>query len=161
MNVEAIRHLYQYHFSQNRALWDNYVVQLSDEQFEQDSDYSFGSVRQQLVHMMIDDNGWFCDLREMPDEHLSPEPFTDRQSIRQQWDIVEQKMQTYLASISDEILWSKPLKGEDEEVFVWQVLMHVVNHGTDHRAQVLRLIHDLGIKTTAQDYIFYVYDNLA
>jgi uncharacterized damage-inducible protein DinB len=40
------------------------------------------------------------------------------------------------------------------------VLLHVANHGTDHRAQLLRLLHDLGVKTTSQDYIFHVYDNL-
>jgi uncharacterized damage-inducible protein DinB len=40
------------------------------------------------------------------------------------------------------------------------VLLHVCNHGTDHRAQLLRLLNDLGVKTTAQDYIFYVYENL-
>jgi uncharacterized damage-inducible protein DinB len=41
---------------------------------------------------------------------------------------------------------------------VWQVLIHVVNHGTDHRAQILRILHDFGLKTTSQDFIFYVYD---
>jgi uncharacterized damage-inducible protein DinB len=39
------------------------------------------------------------------------------------------------------------------------VLLHVVNHGTDHRAQALRLLNDLGVETTSQDYIFYVYDH--
>ena len=34
----------------------------------------------------------------------------------------------------------------------------MVNHGTDHRAQVLRVLHDLGVDTTSQDYIFYVYE---
>jgi uncharacterized damage-inducible protein DinB len=42
---------------------------------------------------------------------------------------------------------------------MWQVLLHVVNHGTDHRAQTLRLLNDLGIKTVSQDYIFYAYDH--
>jgi uncharacterized damage-inducible protein DinB len=36
----------------------------------------------------------------------------------------------------------------------------VVNHGTDHRAQLLRSLNDLGYKTTSQDFIFYVYDHL-
>jgi uncharacterized damage-inducible protein DinB len=38
------------------------------------------------------------------------------------------------------------------------VLLHVVNHGTDHRAQLLRTLNDLGLDTTAQDYIFYCYE---
>ena len=38
-----------------------------------------------------------------------------------------------------------------------ETLLHVVNLGTDHRAQVLRVLHDLGADTRYQDYIFYVY----
>jgi hypothetical protein len=37
--------------------------------------------------------------------------------------------------------------------------LQVANHGTDHHTQLLRLLNDLGVKTTSQDYIFYVYDN--
>jgi uncharacterized damage-inducible protein DinB len=40
------------------------------------------------------------------------------------------------------------------------VLLHVGNHGTDHRAQILRLLSDLGLKTGPQDYVFYIYDKL-
>ena len=40
------------------------------------------------------------------------------------------------------------------------MLLHVANHGTDHRAQILRVLHDLGVQTTSQDLIFYVYDHL-
>ena len=36
----------------------------------------------------------------------------------------------------------------------------MVNHGTDHRAQLLRNLNDLGVKTAYQDYIFYAYENL-
>ena len=47
---------------------------------------------------------------------------------------------------------------EDADLYVWQVLLQLVNHGTDHRAQLLRCLHDMGIKTVSQDYIFYAYD---
>lgn len=62
----------------------------------------------------------------------------------------------------DEMLFEKPITkpDEDKDLIVWQVLLHVVNHGTDHRAQILRLLNDLGVKTGPQDYIFYVYDHL-
>jgi uncharacterized damage-inducible protein DinB len=70
MNANAFRHFYEYHFTENRKIWDSYVTQLSHEQFTKDIDY------------------------------------------------------------------------------------------TDHRAQLLRLLNDLGVETTSQDYIFFVYDNL-
>ena len=68
-------------------------------------------------------------------------------------------MRAYLDSLRDEMLTDRPLHGEDKELFVWQVLLHVVNHGTDHRAQLLRCLNDMGVNTTSQDFIFYVYDN--
>jgi uncharacterized damage-inducible protein DinB len=60
------------------------------------------------------------------------------------------------------MLFTRPITDpeEDRVLFAWQVLLHVVNHGTDHRAQLLRLLNDLGGETTSQDYIFYVYENL-
>jgi uncharacterized damage-inducible protein DinB len=69
-------------------------------------------------------------------------------------------MRDYLSELQDDMLSTKPLEGEDKELRVWQVLLHVVNHGTDHRAQILRLLNDLGVKTISQDYIFFAYDNL-
>jgi uncharacterized damage-inducible protein DinB len=45
MNADAFRHFYDYHFTENRRIWDRYVVPLPHEQFIQDVDYSHGSVR--------------------------------------------------------------------------------------------------------------------
>lgn len=70
-------------------------------------------------------------------------------------------MREYLAELSDDRLFEKPFAtGEDQDLILGQVLLHVVNHGTDDRAQLLRLLNDLGFKTAPQDYIFYVYDDL-
>jgi uncharacterized damage-inducible protein DinB len=161
MNADAFRHFYSYHFSENRTIWDTHVMSLSQEQFTQPVDYSIGSVRNQIVHLMSVDDIWFSPLRglEVP-EWLNPADFDDRKMIRAHWDMVEQNMRDYLANLRDDMLSEKPFaEGEDKDLILWQVLLHVVNHGTDHRAQILRLLYDLGVKTVAQDYIFYVYDN--
>jgi uncharacterized damage-inducible protein DinB len=163
MNVDAFRHFYNYHFAENRKIWDSYVTPLSLEQFTQDVSYSHGSARDQILHLMSVDEGWFCELRGVePSEPLPPAEADDRDRIRAHWDIVEKMMRNYLAALRDDMLSDKPIKEpeEDRDLIVWQVLLHVANHGTDHRAQLLRLLNDLGVKTTSQDYIFYVYDNL-
>ena len=161
MNADAFRHFYNYHFAENRHIWDDYVVPLPQEQFTKEISYSHGSVRNQIVHLMRTDDAWFSGLRgvELP-EGYNPADFEDRMVLRAQWDKVEQNMRDYLANLQDDMLIGKPFPdGEDEELILWQVLLHVANHGTDHRAQILRLLNDLGVKTTSQDYIFYVYDN--
>jgi uncharacterized damage-inducible protein DinB len=162
MDANAFRHFYDYHFAENRKIWDTYITSLSHDQFIQNVDYSHGSVRNQIVHLMSVDDTWFSALRgvEIP-ESLNPTNFDDRRMIRTHWDNVEHNMRDYLAKLRDDMLFEKPFAdGEDKDLIEWQVLLHVVNHGTDHRAQLLRLIDDLGVKTGPQDYIFYVYDNL-
>jgi uncharacterized damage-inducible protein DinB len=162
MNANAFRHFYNYHFTENRKIWDTCVTSLTHEQFIQNVGYSAGSVRNQIVHLMSVDDTWFIGLRgvEIP-ESLDPASFDDRKIIRAHWDTVEQNMREYLAKLRDDMLLEKPFAdGEDKDLILWQVLLHVVNHGTDHRAQLLRLLSDLGVKTAPQDYIFYVYDHL-
>jgi len=162
MNAGAFRHFYAYHFTENRKIWDDYIPSLSQEQFTQAVGYSHGSVRNQLVHLISVDDTWFSALRglQVP-EPLDPAKFDDRRLIRARWDTVEQHMRAYLADLRDDMLFEKPFaEGEDKDLILWQVLLHVVNHGTDHRAQLLRLLNDLGIKTVSQDYIFYVYEHL-
>lgn len=162
MNANAFRHFYNYHFAQNRKIWDNYVTPLSHEQFTQPVAYSHGSVRDQIVHLISADDVWFSELGGIqPSEPIPPADFDDRNRIRTYWDNVEQRMRDYLANLRDEMLFTTPITEpeDDKDLIVWQVLLHVVNHGTDHRAQLLRELNDLGVDTTYQDYIFYVYEH--
>ena len=162
MNADAFRHFYNYHFAENRKVWEH-VTALTFEQFTQKVDYSRGSVREQLVHLLDAEDMWFSELRG--DQPLEPLPETveadDRNVIRAHWDKVEQNIRAYLAELQDDVLFTKPIKEpeEDQVLFAWQVLLHVANHATDHRAQLLRALHDLGVDTKSQDYIFYVYEN--
>ena len=163
MNADAFRHFYNYHFSENRIVWDH-VTSLSFEQFTQKVDYSRGSVREQIVHLLDAEDMWFSELRGAQPLEPLPETVTtdDREAIRAHWDKVEQNIRAYLAELQDNMLFAKPIKEpeEDQVLFAWQVLLHVANHATDHRAQLLRVLHDLGVETKSQVYIFYVYDHL-
>ena len=162
MNASAFRHLYDYHFSENRKLWDEYIPTLSQEQFTADVSYSHGSVRNQIVHLISVDDTWFSALRglEVP-ETLDPLKLVDRRLIRAHWDMLEQHMPRLSVPLARRYAIRKTIpRGEDKDLLLWQVLLHVVNHGTDHRAQLLRLLNDFGIKTVSQDYIFYVYEHL-
>jgi uncharacterized damage-inducible protein DinB len=40
----------------------------------------------------------------------------------------------------------------------WQIVMHVVNHGTLHRGQIVGMLRQLGVKPPATDILFYYYE---
>jgi uncharacterized damage-inducible protein DinB len=162
MNADALRHFFGYHLAENHALWERYVTRLSAEHFSQPLAYAHGSVRDQVLHLMDVDDVWFSELQGVEPLEPAPAPQSDdRPLLRARWDTIEQRMRAYLATVQDETLNTRPIQepDEDRDLLVWQVLLHVVNHGTDHRAQLLRSLHDLGLETTSQDYIFYVYEH--
>ena len=162
MNADAFRHFYNYHFAENRKVWEH-IASLSFEQFNQLNDYSRGSVREQVVHLLDAEDMWFSELQNA--QPLEPLPETtdvdDREEIRAHWDKVEKNIRAYLSTLQDDMLFTKTIKEpeDDKDLIVWQVLLHIANHTTDHRAQLLRALHDLGADTKYQDYIFYTYEN--
>jgi len=41
----------------------------------------------------------------------------------------------------------------------WELLMHIANHATDHRAQILAMLDNrFSVKTVEQDMVFYFWE---
>lgn len=157
MTAEHTRHLYEYHFTLNRKFWHFCIENLSWKQLIGLDKISVGSIRNQFVHIMSVDERWFRGLRGMPDiDFHNPENFGEPKEIRLQWDLVEAEMRVYLDGLTDRDL-EKPFQ---ENMKVWQVLSHVVNHGTAHRSQIGARLRHLGLKPPPQDYILYVLEKL-
>ncbi len=161
MNANAFRYLFDYHFTENRRVWDDCVTPLSPSSsrkmwltlmglFETRSSICWKSMNYGSANWAVSSHPKRC----LPPAVTIGKTFA-------KMGLVEQSMRDYLAQLQDDMLFDKPIKEpeEDKDLIVWQVLLHVVNHGTDHRAQLLRLIHDFGVKTTSQDFIFYIYDH--
>lgn len=158
MHIAMLRHFVAYHIAENATLW-TYVDQLSADQYVADIAYAHGSIRNQLVHMLSVDATWLAGLRGLPiPEPLDPMQYDAPHQLKAQWDVLAQQLLAYVSALSAADLMTQPLTDEDANLYVGQVLLHLVNHGTDHRAQLLRCLHDAGVKTVSQDYIFYAYD---
>ncbi|MBL8120297.1 MAG: DinB family protein [Anaerolineae bacterium] len=157
MNADMFRDWYAYHFTINRKIWEHCIIPLTDEQFTRKLDYSVGSIRNQVVHLLNVDDRWFSGLRGEPvPGFINPVHFYQRSIIRQKWDDVEARMQAYLGSLRDDQLLDQPFLPIDHDpVRVYQALLHVVNHGTDHRAQMLAALNQMGLTTFPQDYAYY------
>ncbi|MDF2431165.1 MAG: hypothetical protein JWP44_796 [Mucilaginibacter sp.] len=56
----------------------------------------------------------------------------------------------------DKIISYKNSKGEDFENNLTDILTHVINHGTHHRAQAGQHLKAAGFELPMMDYIFYV-----
>ncbi len=43
----------------------------------------------------------------------------------------------------------------------WQIVMHVVNHATLHRGQIVAMLRQLGVTPPATDIVFYYFEQVA
>jgi len=153
MNADHICHLFEYHFTLNRKFWHFCIENLSWKQMTEKMEISVGSILNQFAHIMSVDERWFNGLRRKPDPgHHNPENFGKPEEIRLQWDLIEAEMRIYLDGLADSDI-EKPFQ---DSMKVWNVLSHVVNHGTAHRAQIGAMLRHFGFKPPPQDYIFFV-----
>lgn len=84
----------------------------------------------------------------------TPAVYPDRQSARALWQSTAQDVLDYAAGLTDAALEQTP-PGLNEPA--WLILLHLLNHGTDHRAQVLHILHDFGALTFDQDLMIYAW----
>ncbi|HLD93231.1 MAG TPA: DinB family protein, partial [Anaerolineales bacterium] len=145
----VIRTLVEYHVASNRRLWNHLLENLTDEPFTQALGFSHGSVRNQVVHLAATDRYWLHDIQSKPVTGLDPQGFPTRERFTALWESIEGALLAYVQSLTDAGLEEVP----DGLMEVrWQALVHVVNHGTDHRAQILSMLHGLGAPTFEQDF---------
>ena len=152
----VIQTMLDYHLGLGEKLWAS-VDQLSDAQFVQDIPYSVGSIRNQLVHLVTIETRWLRGLQGDANARafqLEPAEYPDRKAVRELWEAHTQMVQEVVKKFDGDML-DQPAAGMNEPA--WQILMHLVIHGVDHRAQILRGLHDLGVATFPQDFIIYLW----
>ncbi len=149
MNKSDLLTLYDYNYWANARVL-NAASKVSAEQFAAPYRLSHGSLRGTLVHTFGTEVVWRVRCQEgvspttLPGENefLSPE------TLRQRWRTEEQAMRAYLASLSDEDVnrrvQYKSTKGVPYEDLLWHLLVHVVNHGTQFRAEAAVALTDYG-----------------
>ena len=154
--VEVIQTQINYNYALFEKLWES-IMTLSEDQFDQDVDYSHGSLRAQMIHAAVTEVRWAKGLRGDPNARqfaIDSKAYPSREDVRRLWEESISDMKAYSQSLDENELDRIPpgMPGP-----VWQVLIHLVNHGTDHRAQILRILHDFGAPTFDQDLIIHLW----
>lgn len=163
MNAEYFRKFYDYNYTLHRRVWDC-IDHITDEQFVEEVPYSIGSIRNHMVHLTGVDERWLARLRGLPaPDNLKYMDFPERSSTRARWEQAADDMLSYVdrlqnSQLEEIVKYDMPHRGGMKHTPRWQLLLHVVNHGTDHRAQVLPILHRFGAPTLEQDLIIFLWD---
>lgn len=159
MNIEAIQLLYGYNKWANAQLW-RCLETLKEAQFTYEHPYSLHSVQRHLVHMASVDARWFARIRGIPTpDILQTEDFPTKAGVWRMWDVVYDELAYALQTLTNEHLQATirySARGVERHSYGWEILLHMLNHATDHRAQVLYLLDQMGLPTFEQDFIYYL-----
>ena len=162
MNVAAIHSLFDYNYWVNQRILET-AASLSPEQFTAASDVSHGSLRGTLVHALSAEWVWRHRCQgSSPRGLLSDEDFPDAESLARRSHEEEKAMRSYLAGLTDEDLASiirySRTEGAWFETPLWQILLHVINHGTQSRSEAAVLLTQFGHSPGDLDYMIFLRD---
>ena len=150
MTPEYIHTLIDYNYwARDRVLAS--VEQLPAEQLSRDLGSSFGSVLDTLVHMYFAEWIWY---RRWQGDSPAARPDTSRlatvAALRNEWLPLESEIRTFVETLGPagllRMLEYKSMNGQSATSSFWQMIVHVVNHGTYHRGQVATMLRQLGAK---------------
>ena len=130
---------------------------LTEDQLRQNMNVSHTSVLDTLAHIYYADRVWLSRLEGAARTSLcDPGESVTIESLRKDWAPLLGRLENFVAGADpDRITDYKTLDGIALRTPVWQIVLHVVNHATLHRGQVMAMLRQLGIKPPATDLIFY------
>lgn len=108
-------------------------------------DPGWGSLRGILVHALDAEYGWRCVLQAQDaDEILDVADFADVATLKTRWAAERAAWLEYEASLSEASLNAGYGENPNAGPRVWQIILHVINHGTQHRSEAAALLTGYG-----------------
>ena len=160
MNKQDILVLYKYNQWANGKIL-NAAANVTADQFLAGASYPHGGLRGTLVHALFAE--WIWRTRwegSSPSSRLKPEDFPGFEALQARWLLEEQKLMKFVESCTDEQLNSPfqytSTRGDPRENILWHAMAHLVNHGTQHRAEAAALLTDYGCSPGDVDMIYFL-----
>ncbi len=139
MDMNEILTMFDYNYWANARVLGA-AGRITQAQYTAPAGLSYSSVRATLIHTLAAETLWRLRCQgNSPTSLFSETDFQTLEELRNRWREEEQSMRTYLATLSDADLHGtihyKTTKGVPYEQELWMILAHVVNHGTQSRAE--------------------------
>ena len=163
MNQQDILLLYKYNQWANAKIL-NAASDVTPEQYLAPASFPHGGLRGTLVHALFAEWIWRTRWKgTSPTNRLKPEDFPTLDSLRTRWRAEEKELMEFVEAVTDERLNSpfdyKNTSGKPFTQILWQVMVHVVNHGSQHRAEAAAILTDLGHSPGDIDLISFLTEN--
>jgi len=160
MNKQDITLVYKYNQWANKKILEQ-AANVTQDQFVAPATFPHGGLRGTLTHILFAE--WIWRHRwegTSPVVHMKPEEFSIFESLRSRWADEESLLMKYAENVTDDQLESYFLytttDGTPQERVLWQAMLHLVNHGTQHRSEAAALLTDFGHSPGDIDFIYFL-----
>lgn len=164
MNTDGIRLLYEYNYWADRRILTT-CGKVSPEQYAAPTSFGvgYGSLRATVIHIVeaqcywryIIEGGALADWQELTDADLPT-----LSAVEERWQAEQQAMRAYIAALNDDklngIIRYTLDSGTVRERVLWHCLLHLVNHGTQHRSEAAALLTSYGHSPGDFDFTLFL-----
>jgi uncharacterized damage-inducible protein DinB len=174
MKADEIKLFYEYNYWADQRILAT-CAKVSQEQYIAAT--SFGTLRATVIHILDSEWVWRLGFQKyfvasdtlpenVPTAKLwEPNELTEAdlptlESLQERWQAEEREMRAYLDSLSDQDMYGllryQIPGGIVRERILWHCLLHVVNHGTQHRSEAAALLTSYGHSPDGLDFTAFL-----
>lgn len=151
-------HLFDYHVWANEQLIQH-LKTLPSELLLQQVSSVFPTIAHTIGHILAADETWFSRMESKPyhSSSIKVESISKIEDAEKISFNLYSELRNYLlhTNLEDQIDY-KNTKGQQYRNSKYEILQHLVNHGTYHRGNIAAMIRQMGHEGIATDYIKYV-----
>ncbi len=162
MNKRQALTLYDYNVWANHRIMDAAAIATPEQFVAPMAGLSFGSLRGSLAHVLSAEIVWRTRCQEGVSLDALPgeTDFPTLGALVERWQQEEAAMRAYLEGRTEEdfgaMVEYKRTSGAAYSTPLWQILSHVINHGTQFRAEAAVALTAYGCSPGDLDLIYYL-----
>ena len=165
MNKQGIQMLYAYNRWTNARILET-AATIDEAQFLAVTRFPYGSLRGTLMHTLFAEWVWRQRWQGVAASALwQPEDLPTFASLRARWDDEEKKLIEFIDGLTEQRLRAEfdyiSTEGNPHRRVVWETMLHLVNHGTQHRSEAAAMLTDMGYSPGDIDLIVFLNEGRA
>jgi uncharacterized damage-inducible protein DinB len=159
VNLQEVRSLHAYNSWATNRVFD-LVVTLPTQEYLTDLKSSHGGIHGTFTHLVSAEKTWLARWLGEQTEPLQAGSIPDAPTLQGIWEKIGFDTARWLGGMTDkrlqETFTMKTARGEAYTHVYWQAFLHLVNHGSYHRGQIITMLRQTGHDAVSTDLIrFY------
>jgi uncharacterized damage-inducible protein DinB len=158
--LDVLHLMYEYNTWANERIMAK-AAELTPEQYVAPGSASFSSIRDTLVHTLWAQALWLSRWQGGPNfPWYDPADYPDLETLRTRWRACDRETHAFLDRLDEaavnRVVEYRNSRDEPMAYPLWQIMLHQVNHSTQHRSEVAVLLTEYGHSPGWMDMSLYL-----